>query len=230
MLVPPSALIASIALISSGASPSIASTATCAVVEKVMRLMRSPGSRPSSMRSRPWRAYSIGSPCIEPLVSMTRLRLSGGRSSCSMSIGGVHADQHGDAVGAGDHVAHLTEQAVQAHVVGALGVRQLDLVLVEEADVVDGVGAGDVALIEDVFELAEVLRAALADAEAAAAVAVLAAAGRGGAAAVVVGALLVVAERRLEQADRASSGSVERIRERGEMEGFMAGFLRARSW
>ena len=80
---------------------------------------------------------------------------------------GVEADQDGDAVGAGDHVAHLTEQAVQAHVVVTGGLGQDQLVLVEEADVVDGVGARDVAAIEDLLELTEVLGAALTDAEAA---------------------------------------------------------------
>ena len=38
--------------------------------------------------------------------------------------------------------------------------------LVEEAEVVEGAGPGDLAVLEDLLELAEVLRAALADAEA----------------------------------------------------------------
>ncbi|WP_434418548.1 hypothetical protein [Nannocystis pusilla] len=58
--------------------------------------------------------------------------------------------------------------------------------LVEEADVVEGLGAGDPALLEDLLELAEVLGAALAGAEAAAVLA-------GGAARVLGGAAVVAA-------------------------------------
>ncbi|MCY1008851.1 hypothetical protein OV079_25500 [Nannocystis pusilla] len=57
---------------------------------------------------------------------------------------------------------------MQTDVAGAGRLGQVDLVLVEEADVVEGLGAGDAALLEDLLELAEVLGAALAGAEAAA--------------------------------------------------------------
>jgi hypothetical protein len=75
--------------------------------------------------------------------------------------GRVHAEHDQRAVAAGDHVAHHPSSPCRQMSSPQSAGRQLELVLVEEAHVVEGLGAGHLARLEDRAELAEVLGAAL---------------------------------------------------------------------
>jgi hypothetical protein len=167
MLVPPLATIASIALISSGASPLTASTCDVRAVEKVMSEMRSPGLEAVEHalealagvldRLALHRAAGVDD---EAQVERRALELARCRSVVFMPTSTVMQSEP---------VIMLPiwpNRPCRHTSLAQLGVRQLELVLVEEADVVDGVRGRGSRPDRGSLELAEVLRAALADAEA----------------------------------------------------------------